>query len=122
MIYFESQQLKKDKARRKHSSLTIGILGCMAQNLKDDLIAGHDHIDFIAGPDSYRKLPGLIAAAVLYLVMAASYLMLVRAPRSGGADRLDELATTCEGAGTRRTSFCSSTISAPVSTFFRSAL
>ena len=61
-IYGRLQQLKREKAHKK-GGFTIGILGCMAQNLKDDLLSGHDHVDFIAGPDSYRKLPDLIAAA-----------------------------------------------------------
>jgi tRNA-2-methylthio-N6-dimethylallyladenosine synthase len=63
-IYGRLQQLRRDKAQRGEGGLTIGILGCMAQNLKDDLISGHDHVDFIAGPDSYRKLPELIEAAM----------------------------------------------------------
>jgi len=62
-IYGRLQQLKREKTLRKTKRLTIGILGCMAQNLKDDLLDGHDHVDFIAGPDSYRKLPDLISAA-----------------------------------------------------------
>lgn len=59
-IYGRLQRLKKDKAKR---GLTIGILGCMAQNLKEDLLDGHDQVDFVAGPDSYRELPNLIDAA-----------------------------------------------------------
>jgi tRNA-2-methylthio-N6-dimethylallyladenosine synthase len=62
-IYGRLQQLKRDKAIRKSGGITIGILGCMAQNLKSDLLDGHDHVDFIAGPDSYRNLPDLIAEA-----------------------------------------------------------
>jgi tRNA-2-methylthio-N6-dimethylallyladenosine synthase len=62
-IYGRLQQLKREKAMREGRGLTIGILGCMAQNLREDLIGGHDHVDFIAGPDSYRGLPALIAAA-----------------------------------------------------------
>jgi tRNA-2-methylthio-N6-dimethylallyladenosine synthase len=62
-IYGRLQGLRRDKAARTGEPLTIGILGCMAQNLRDDLIAGHDHVDFIAGPDSYRRLPELIEAA-----------------------------------------------------------
>jgi tRNA-2-methylthio-N6-dimethylallyladenosine synthase len=66
-IYGRLQSLRRDKAARgsgkEAEPLTIGILGCMAQNLRDDLIAGHDHVDFIAGPDSYRRLPELIEAA-----------------------------------------------------------
>jgi len=42
----------------------IGILGCMATNLRTDLLEDkHLDIDFIAGPDSYKRLPQLIMAA-----------------------------------------------------------
>jgi len=61
-VYGRLQLLKREKAARE-KRLTIGILGCMAQNLKEDLLAGHDQVDFIAGPDSYRELPDLIDAA-----------------------------------------------------------
>jgi tRNA-2-methylthio-N6-dimethylallyladenosine synthase len=57
-IYHRLQELKRPKAMR---GLTIGILGCMAQNLRDELLDSHDQVDFIAGPDSYRELPRLIA-------------------------------------------------------------
>ena len=43
--------------------MTVGILGCMAQNLKQDLLDGHGEIDFVAGPDAYRHLPELIDAS-----------------------------------------------------------
>lgn len=62
-IYGRLQALKKEKAARNGRDLTVGILGCMAQNLKDDLLDGHDTVDFIAGPDAYRELPGLIDSA-----------------------------------------------------------
>lgn len=62
-IFGRLQILKREKARRNGGGLTIGILGCMPQNLKEDLLGSHDHVDFIAGPDSYRRLPGMIAAA-----------------------------------------------------------
>lgn len=61
-IYGRLQLLKREKAMRRRE-LTIGILGCMAQNLKEDLTDGHQEIDFVAGPDSYRQLPDLIDAA-----------------------------------------------------------
>ena len=61
-IYGRLQQLKRERALRR-DELTIGILGCMAQNLKQDLVDGHDEVDFVAGPDSYRHLPELIDAA-----------------------------------------------------------
>jgi tRNA-2-methylthio-N6-dimethylallyladenosine synthase len=61
-IYGRLQQLKRERALRK-GDLTIGILGCMAQNLKQDLLDGHCEVDFVAGPDSYRHLPELIDAS-----------------------------------------------------------
>ena len=61
-IYGRLQQLKRARALRQND-LTIGILGCMAQNLKQDLLDGHGEVDFVAGPDSYRHLPELIDAS-----------------------------------------------------------
>ncbi|MCE2616750.1 tRNA (N6-isopentenyl adenosine(37)-C2)-methylthiotransferase MiaB [Phocaeicola oris] len=53
--YFHS--LKKSK--RPH--LIVGVLGCMAERVKDDLIRNH-HTDLVVGPDSYLSLPDLVAA------------------------------------------------------------
>ena len=52
-----------------HSSLhtprlIIGVLGCMAERVKDDLIKNH-HVDLVAGPDAYLSLPDLIAQCEL---------------------------------------------------------
>ena len=46
------------KKHKKH--LIIGVLGCMAQNLKNDLLESKPYVDIILGPDSYRKLPEII--------------------------------------------------------------
>jgi tRNA-2-methylthio-N6-dimethylallyladenosine synthase len=58
-IYNRLQHLKALKAKRRYR-VTVGILGCMAQNLRDELLDTHGEVDFIAGPDSYRELPRLI--------------------------------------------------------------
>lgn len=50
-----------DAVRRKRP-LIIGVLGCMAERVKDDLLENH-HCDLVAGPDAYLSLPDLIAQA-----------------------------------------------------------
>lgn len=47
--------------RKRHHPLVIGVLGCMAEHVKDDLIE-HHHTDLVAGPDAYLSLPDLIAS------------------------------------------------------------
>ena len=47
------------KKKKKH--LIVGVLGCMAERVKDDLIANH-HVDIVVGPDAYLSLPDLMAA------------------------------------------------------------
>ncbi len=42
--------------------LIIGVLGCMAERVRDDLLQ-HHHADLVAGPDAYLSLPDLIAQA-----------------------------------------------------------
>ena len=46
--------------KRRKPSLIIGILGCMAERLKDKLLNEEKIVDIVAGPDSYRDLPNLI--------------------------------------------------------------
>ena len=50
-----------DAIKRKRP-LIIGVLGCMAERVKDDLLENH-HADLVAGPDAYLSLPDLIAQA-----------------------------------------------------------
>jgi tRNA-2-methylthio-N6-dimethylallyladenosine synthase len=46
--------------KKKNPGLVIGLLGCMAERLKDKLLEEERHIDLIAGPDAYRQLPQLL--------------------------------------------------------------
>ena len=46
--------------RRKNRKLIMGVLGCMAQNLRKDLLEQKVGVDIVAGPDSYKKLPAMI--------------------------------------------------------------
>ena len=57
--------LRRQRAKRETpvaSHLIIGVLGCMAERVKDDLLTNH-HCDLVAGPDAYLSLPDLIAQA-----------------------------------------------------------
>jgi tRNA-2-methylthio-N6-dimethylallyladenosine synthase len=49
-------------ALKKKRPLIIGVLGCMAERVKDDLLQHHG-ADLVAGPDSYLSLPDLVAQA-----------------------------------------------------------
>ena len=59
-IYNRVHAIKQ--AHAKKNDVQVGILGCMATNFRKDLLADKSiNIDFIAGPDSYKHLPNLIA-------------------------------------------------------------
>ena len=47
--------------RSKHNQIIVGVLGCMAERVKEDLIKNH-HVDLVVGPDAYLTLPELIAS------------------------------------------------------------
>ncbi|MDA9213716.1 tRNA (N6-isopentenyl adenosine(37)-C2)-methylthiotransferase MiaB [Bacteroidia bacterium] len=53
------RQLRSNKSKK--SDLIIGVLGCMAERLKDKLLEEEKLVDVVAGPDSYRELPKLVA-------------------------------------------------------------
>ena len=59
-IYHRLETLAAE--RRKGKKLIIGVLGCMAERVKQDLLDNH-HADLAAGPDAYLSLPDLIAQA-----------------------------------------------------------
>ena len=49
--------------RRRKPSLIVGVIGCMAERLKEQLIESEYGVDIVAGPDSYRDLPHLVREA-----------------------------------------------------------
>lgn len=59
-IWGRIEQFKSVK--KKNENVIIGIVGCMAERLKDKLLDCHS-VDLVAGPDSYRRLPKLIREA-----------------------------------------------------------
>lgn len=44
---------------KKHRRVTVGVLGCMAERLKQELLT-HPAVDLVAGPDTYRDLPRML--------------------------------------------------------------
>lgn len=52
-----------NKAKKSKPEMTIGVLGCMAERLKEKLLEEEKIVDVVVGPDAYRDLPNLIASA-----------------------------------------------------------
>ena len=50
-----------NQQKKKRGDVIVGIVGCMAERLKDKLL-DTKKVDLVAGPDSYRHLPGMLAA------------------------------------------------------------
>lgn len=46
--------------KRKKPSMVVGVLGCMAERLRDQLLEEEKLVDMVVGPDAYRDLPNLI--------------------------------------------------------------
>lgn len=61
-IYNRLQHLKPFK--RKNPNLIIGIIGCMAERLRQEILDNYKIVDLIIGPDEYRKVPHLIENVV----------------------------------------------------------
>ncbi len=59
-IYSRLQFFQSLRKKKKH--LIVGVLGCMAERVKNKLLE-ENHVNLVAGPDSYMDLPNLIAAA-----------------------------------------------------------
>ena len=49
--------------RKRRPGLVVGILGCMAERLREKLLEGASGVDVVAGPDAYRDLPRLVREA-----------------------------------------------------------
>ncbi|HEX2982049.1 MAG TPA: tRNA (N6-isopentenyl adenosine(37)-C2)-methylthiotransferase MiaB, partial [Ignavibacteriales bacterium] len=62
-IYGRLDNLKKLKTNKP--GLVLGILGCMAERLRKDLIEEKKIVDLVVGPDEYRRLPEFIDDAFL---------------------------------------------------------
>lgn len=56
--YFQSIRVK-NRVKGKRLTPIVGVLGCMAERLKDKLLL-EDCVDFVCGPDAYRDMPALV--------------------------------------------------------------
>lgn len=56
--------LSELKGLKKQRPLVVGVLGCMAQNLKSELAEKEPLVDVLAGPDAYRQLPRMLSNAL----------------------------------------------------------
>ena len=68
-LYAEQKRRMREIQKEEDNSskapvLIIGVLGCMAERVKDDLINNH-HANLVCGPDAYMSLPEMVAAAEL---------------------------------------------------------
>ena len=62
-IYHRLETLDAERRKRqKANGLIIGVLGCMAERVKEELLEQHG-VDLVAGPDAYLSLPDLVAQA-----------------------------------------------------------
>lgn len=50
------------RQRKQKPGLIIGVIGCMAERLKEQLTQGNTGVDIVAGPDAYRDLPRLVSS------------------------------------------------------------
>jgi len=52
-----------NKVKKRNPDMTIGVLGCMAERLKEQLLEEEKIVDVVVGPDAYRDLPNLVQTA-----------------------------------------------------------
>jgi tRNA-2-methylthio-N6-dimethylallyladenosine synthase len=60
-VFARARELNAHKKRRP--GVVLGIAGCMAEHLKDELLERAPYVDLVAGPDSYRRMPDLVTRA-----------------------------------------------------------
>jgi tRNA-2-methylthio-N6-dimethylallyladenosine synthase len=50
--------------KKENPGMIVGVLGCMAERLRKDLMQSESHVDLVVGPDEYRRLPELVEGAI----------------------------------------------------------
>lgn len=72
-VFQRLSELRAEKTKQKKEFL-IGVLGCMAERLKVDLVEKNKSVDLVVGPDAYRDLPRLVGD-LMVLTVLQSFLM-----------------------------------------------
>ena len=57
----KSKLVEFEALKRKNSNLRVGVLGCMAERLKEELFEQNKVVDLVVGPDGYRDIPSLLS-------------------------------------------------------------
>ncbi|HMV25721.1 MAG TPA: hypothetical protein PKA26_02470, partial [bacterium] len=78
-VWGQLTRFKKLKEEKPH--LIIGVLGCMAKHLEEEIHAKRPYVNVVLGPDSYRKIPELIEKK-----QASQNLVQIRLPSQHGED------------------------------------
>jgi tRNA-2-methylthio-N6-dimethylallyladenosine synthase len=50
--------------KKENPGMVVGVLGCMAERLRKDLMESESHVDLVVGPDEYRRIPELLESAI----------------------------------------------------------
>jgi len=60
-VWNRLKEFKAMKRERKNNNMTVGVLGCMAERIRDKIMEKEELVDLVVGPDAYRDLPKLLA-------------------------------------------------------------
>lgn len=60
-VWNRLKEFKAMKRERNNRNMTVGVLGCMAERIRDKIMEKEELVDLVVGPDAYRDLPKLLA-------------------------------------------------------------
>lgn len=60
-VWNRLKEFKAMKRKREDENMTVGVLGCMAERIRDQIMEKEELVDLVVGPDAYRDLPKLLS-------------------------------------------------------------
>ena len=60
-VWNRLKEFKALKRERKNRDMTVGVLGCMAERIREQIMEKEELVDLVVGPDAYRDLPKLLS-------------------------------------------------------------